>query len=150
MSEYLDASVVVKWFKEDELDRINAVSLKERIIENESEFFMSRFGLLEVVRALVKAVFQREKIDECAGLIDQLYQLEALKGIPLNDVVGLAKEFEVELNLYAGDAIHLASGVTAGCEIFWSADKHHLKDKTRRYLSRFGMEISSLDDLQRL
>ncbi len=146
MSEYLDASIVVKWFKEDELDRINAVSLRERIIENESEFFMSRFGVLEFVRALVKAGFQRKKIDECVDLLDQLYQLEALQEVSLDDVVGLAKEFEIELNLYAGDAIHLASGVKASCEIFWSADKHHLKDKTRRYLSRFGMEIRSLED----
>lgn len=39
----------------------------------------------------------------------------------------LAKNIEIELNLYASDALHVACAVHRGCRIFWSEDGHHLK-----------------------
>jgi len=42
MSEYLDASVVVKWFKEDEPGRNEALKLRERVLDFNTEFVMSR------------------------------------------------------------------------------------------------------------
>jgi len=38
MSEYLDASVVVKWFKEKEDYRKEALNIRDRVINFESEF----------------------------------------------------------------------------------------------------------------
>jgi predicted nucleic acid-binding protein len=54
MSEYIDTSVVVKWFREDEDHRDESLKLRERIINFDTEFIMSFYGVMELVRALVK------------------------------------------------------------------------------------------------
>lgn len=148
MSEYLDTSVVVKWFKNDEENREESLKLRNRIINFESEFVMSSFGLLELVRALVKSKFQKDRINESfQGMLD-LYDIDALKSVKIEEVLYLAKDIEIELNLYASDAIHLASAINHGCRIFWSEDKHHLKGKTKKYLRKHNVEVRSLKDME--
>ena len=79
MSEYIDASVIVKWFKEGEEFRKESLKLRERVINFDTEFVMSYYGLLEIVRALVKANFPREIIDDTFQSINDLYNVGALK-----------------------------------------------------------------------
>ena len=57
MSEYLDTSIVVKWFKEEESNHFEALLLLDRIKDFETDFVMSEYGLLELVRALSKAKY---------------------------------------------------------------------------------------------
>ena len=65
MSEYLDTSIIVKWFKkENELNRKEALELRERIINFESEFVMSYYGLFELIRAMAKHNYPKESIEE--------------------------------------------------------------------------------------
>jgi len=64
MTEYIDTSVVVKWFKEGEEYQDEALRLRDRIINFETKFVMIQYGLLELVRALVKAKFPRDNIEE--------------------------------------------------------------------------------------
>jgi predicted nucleic acid-binding protein len=61
MSEYVDTSCIVKWFKEDEEYHKESLRLRERILSFETEFVMSYYGLLELIRALVKSKYPREK-----------------------------------------------------------------------------------------
>lgn len=147
MSEYLDTSVMVKWFKEDEEYREQALKLRERVIDLESEFVMCYYGLLELVRALVKADFPRDKIDESFQSINDLYDIGALKSVAIEDVLYQSKEIAIELNLYAGDALHVASAIYRDCDILWSADEHHLKESASRYLKKYGLETKSLKDI---
>ena len=63
MSEYLDTSCIVKWFKIDEEHHEESLKLRERILNFETEFVMSYYGLLELIRALVKSMYPREKIE---------------------------------------------------------------------------------------
>lgn len=92
MSEYLDASVIVKWFKEGEEYRDEALKLQDRVINFDTEFVMSYYGLLEVVRSLVKASFPRDKIEDSFQSIRDLYDIGALKPVGIDKVLYLAKE----------------------------------------------------------
>ncbi len=59
MSEYIDASIVVKWFKEEESNYHEAVLLLDRVKELKTDFVMSEYGLLEMVRGLVRSKFSK-------------------------------------------------------------------------------------------
>ena len=148
MSEYLDTSIIVKWFKEeDETYRNEALKLRDRIINFESEFVMSYYGLLELIRAMVKHNYPKESIEEAFQSINDLYEIDGLKNVRMEDVLFLVKEIEIELGLYASDALHLASAINHSCKIFWSEDQHHLKNKTKNYMQKFGVEIKSLKEI---
>ena len=140
MIEYIDTSVIVKWFKKDhEENREEALRLRERILNFESEFVMSYFGALELVRTLIKNKFPREDIDLAYHSIADLYSIGALKSAEIDLIANQAKDIEIALNLYAADSLHVATAIFYRCDILWSADKHHLKDKTRSYLRKYGI-----------
>ncbi len=96
MSEYLDTSVIVKWFKEDEEHREESLKLRERVINFDSEFVMSYFGLLELVRALVKNNFPKEKIDKSFQSIHDLYKIDALKNVGVEGALFFAKDIDLK------------------------------------------------------
>ena len=144
MSEYIDTSVVVKWFREGEDHRNESLKLRERIINFDCEFIMSFYGVMELVRALVKNKYPKDKIEDSFQSMMDLYKIDALKSVGIEEVLYLAKDIAVELNLYAGDALHLASAIQYGCKIFWSEDKHHLKASTIKFMERYNIEIKSL------
>jgi len=148
MVEYLDASIVTKWFKTDEDYRKEALELRRRIINFESEFVMSYYGLLEVVRALKKNNFPKEVIVDSFQSIADLYDIGALKHVEIKEVLYLAQEIEIELSLYASDALHVASAINHDCDILWSVDKHHLKDKTRTFLKKYNLEPKHLSEIE--
>ena len=145
MSEYLDTSIVVKWFKEEESGHFEALLLLDRIKDFETDFVMSEYGLLELVRALSKAKYPVDRIEAAFRNVCDLYEIRALKRVPMEDALFLAKDIEIALNLYASDALHLASAIQHGCRIFWSADKHHLKNSTRDFMKRYNIEMRPLD-----
>ena len=149
MIEYVDASVIVKWYKkENEENREEALHLRDRIINFESEFVMSYYGVLELVRALVKNNFPKVEIGEAFQSVTDLYDIGALKSVEIEYVSYLAKEVEIELNLYAGDSLHVASAIYYDCDILWSADKHHLKDKTRTYLKKYNIIPKHISEIE--
>ena len=144
MSEYLDTSVVVKWFREGEDHRDESLELRERIINFDCEFVMSFYGIMELVRALVKNKYQKDIIEDSFQSMMDMYKIDALKSVGIEEVLYRAKDIAIALNLYAGDALHLASAIQYGCKIFWSEDKHHLKVSTREFMKRYNVEIKSL------
>jgi len=148
MSEYIDTSIVVKWFREGEDHRDESLKLRERIINFDTEFIMSFYGVMELVRALVKNKYPKDKIEDSFQSMMDLYKIDALKSVGIEEVLYKAKDIAIELNLYAGDALHLASAIQYGCKIFWSEDKHHLKASTIKFMERYNIEIKSLSQIK--
>ena len=103
---------------------------------------------MELVRALVKNKYPKNKIEESFQSIMDLYKIDALKGVGIEDVLYRAKDIAIKLNLYAGDALHLASAVYHECKIFWCEDKHHLKASTRNFMDRYNIKIKSLSQIK--
>ena len=147
MSEYIDTSIIAKWFKKSEEQRAESLKLRQRVIDFDVEFVFSQYGVLELVRALVKDKYPREDIEDSYQSIHDLFEVNALSSVPIESVIPLVKDLEIDLNLYAGDALHLASAIDYACRIFWSADHHHLKEKTRNYMRKYNIEMKSLDDI---
>ena len=94
MSEYLDTSCIVKWFKEDEEYHEESLKLRERILNFETEFVMSYYGLLELIRALVKSKYPKQKIEEAFQNMYDLYGIGALKNVRIEEVLYLATNIE--------------------------------------------------------
>jgi predicted nucleic acid-binding protein len=78
---------------------------------------MSYYGLLELIRALVKSKYPKEKVEESFQSINDLYGIGALKNVRIEEVLYLVKDIEIECNLYASDALHVACAVQCGCRI---------------------------------
>ncbi len=148
MSEYLDTSCIVKWFKENEEYYEESLKLRERILNFETEFVMSYYGLLELIRALVKSRYPKERVEESFQSIHDLYEIGALKNVRIEEVLNLAKNIEIKLDLYASDALHVACAVHRGCRIFWSEDSHHLKEKTKKYMQTHDITVRTLREIK--
>jgi len=148
MSEYLDASVIVKWFRKEEENHDKSMQLLERIQTMETHFVTSTFSLLEVTRALVKAGEKKDRIQSTYEYLDDLIDIRALEVVKVDEVISLAKDIEIDLTLYASDAIHIASAIHHNCSAVWSEDEHHKKNKTREYLEKRNIEVKSLDELE--
>jgi predicted nucleic acid-binding protein len=72
MSEYLDASVVVKWFKKGEPYESEAMAIYGMIRELETDAVTSEWTALEVVRGLTKVGYPKEKIEASYEIIMEL------------------------------------------------------------------------------
>jgi len=144
MIECVDASVIVKWFKKDEPYSREAEKLYQRIRDLEGDFVASEWVLLEAIRGLVKAKVKREDIEEAYDILNELFTLSAVKRIPITHVIDLAKNIELDLNLYAADAVHLSTAIVTGSKILWSEDKHLHKKKVVEYSKKYGLEIQKL------
>ncbi|MFZ2455568.1 MAG: type II toxin-antitoxin system VapC family toxin [Candidatus Altiarchaeia archaeon] len=140
----LDSSVVVKWFKEDEELRPEAIGLLRLALKNTNEYVTSEWLLLEVVRALVKSGTEPGGIHSACSVLNALVRREALTEIPVGSVRELAKELEIELNLHAADAVHLATAIESGCSAFWTEDDHLHKRKVTEYAGGFGLSVKRL------
>jgi len=142
--EYLDASVAVKWFKQDEPCRKEADDLFQRIKDCEVEFVTSEWTVLEVTRALVKAGVKKSEIAEVGRILDNLFSVGAVRPVPLTQMLGLAREIEIELGLYAADAVHLATAIKTNSKILWTEDEHLHKSKAKEYARKNGVEVRKL------
>ena len=60
-----------------------------------------------------------------------------------------AKELVVELNLYASDAVNLASALMKKVDVI-SEDKHLLRNSVKNYAKKFGVRIYSLREFYRM
>ncbi|MFH0863394.1 MAG: type II toxin-antitoxin system VapC family toxin [Candidatus Altiarchaeota archaeon] len=144
MTECLDASVVVKWFRDDEPKTKEAQGLYNRISDLKSLFVASEWLVLEVVRAFVKAGMRKSCIEEHIQVLDQLSTLGAIKLIPVTNTIPLARELEIELGLHAADAVHLATAISTKSAIFWTEDEHLHKNKVKDYAKGHNLEIQKL------
>lgn len=143
--ECIDSNVAVKWFKAGEENEEEASRLFDRIKRAEDILVANEWLGLEVVRGLLKANVRKENVLEAYDLLDQMFSSGILMRITVSEVMGLAKELEIELNLHAADAVHLATAITTGCEILWTEDEHLHKAGVRTYCRKRGLWVKRLD-----
>ena len=113
----------------------------------EKNYTTSKLTLLELTRALVKVGETRDRIESSFEFVDELFRIGALGSIPIDEVIYLSRELEIDLNLYASDAIHVASAIQSQCKVLWSEDDHHTKKKTKDYLKKYDIEVRTLNDI---
>ena len=143
----LDASVVVKWFKEGERMEGEALALRDGILDGRVSALTSEWLLLEVVRAMVKAGFPREKIDGAFSALKEMVSLGFIEAVPVGEVMGEAKEIEVELSLFASDSVYLATAVKRNATLI-TEDRHLLRREVRDYAKDGGVGILSLGEMK--
>ncbi len=148
MSECLDTSVIVKWFKEDESFAEEAEILRKNIISLEKEFVINEYVLLEIVRALVKSGFSKMKINNAIEYMNGLVNTGAIRLIYVSEIRDLAQTFEIDYKLFASDAIQLATAIHTSANVFWVDDKHFKKTKIIELALGYGVEIKDLSELE--
>jgi predicted nucleic acid-binding protein len=147
VKQYIDTSIVVKWFKKEEQHREESLILKHVMTNGSSTFYMSKYRLLELIRALKKAKFPDHIIRESYSTIYEFYLIGILKNVSLEDSFQIAKEAQIELNLYASDALHLAAAIISDCKIIWTEDKHFINCRDKDFILKRKIKIRTLRDL---
>jgi len=128
----LDASVVVKWFKKSEECEQEALSLRNEILGSKVSAVTSEWLLLEVVRALVKVNYPKEKIEETYATLREITSLGFIEAVPVGKILEKAKEVEIALSLFASDAVYLATAIINHATLV-SEDRHLLNNDIRNY-----------------
>lgn len=107
----------------------------------------SEWALLEVARALRKAGFPPDKVEESYLLLKDLVGLGSIELVPVSEVLDLAKTLVVELNLYASDAVHLAAAITRSADLL-TEDAHLLRREIIEYAGKRGLRVLQLKSLR--
>ena len=151
----LDASICMKWYKEGEKFEKLALDLLDKIIDYSVDVVANEWINLEVVRGLKRAQnidkeinITNQDIKESFDDIEILFESLAIKKVRVSEVKTLAKEIEISLDLYAADAVHLATTIFERCEFLVTDDNHLLKDDVRNYAKNNGVRIIKLDQLK--
>lgn len=139
----LDASVVAKWFKKGEEHESEALNLRDNILGSKVSALTSEWFLLEVVRALVKVNYPREKIEEAYSALKEITSLGFIKAVPVGKALEKAKEIEISLSLFASDSVYLATAVINKATLV-TEDGHLLKKEVVEYAKKEGIKIVSL------
>ena len=143
----LDASVVVKWFKEGEDHEGQALALRDRILELKVSAVSSEWLLLEVVRAMVRAEFPGEKVEGAYSALREMVSLGFMELVHVGEVLDGAKNVMMNLSLYASDAVYLATAIHAGASLV-AADRHLLRNAVRVYAGSKGVRVLSLEEIR--
>ena len=141
----LDASVVAKWLKKGEELEQEALSLRDKILGSKVCAVTSEWLLLEVVRALVKVNYPRNKIEEAYSTLQEIASLGFIEAVPIGKALDKAKEIEIALSLFASDAVYLATAIINHATLI-SQDKHLLNRDVVNYARREGVKIISLKE----
>lgn len=110
MTATIDASVVVKWFKENEEFSQESLELLRRIRDFEIKGVMNEWVILEVIRALTKCKYERSKIHEIQHIIESMFDIGALRKITVSEVLPQAAGIASELGfLLTGTGLIIAT-----------------------------------------
>jgi len=141
----LDASVVAKWFKKGEEFEREALNLRDKILGSEVHAVTSEWLLLEVVRALVKVNYPRDKIEEAYSTLKEITSLGFIEAVPIREVLDKSVEIEIALSLFASDAVYLATAIINHATLI-SEDKHLLNRDVMNYAQTEGIRIVNLKE----
>lgn len=147
MTECIDSSVVVKWFKTGEESEKEAQRLYQKITDMEINAVANEWILLETTRGLVKVGYPKKKIDDAFDILSELFTIGAIKQIRVAPIISLAKNLEIGYKLYAADALHLATAIITNSKILWTDDDHLHKRGIREYAKGYGVNILRLSEL---
>ncbi len=141
----VDSCVLVKWFKEGEEHEAEALKLRDDTLSGVLVLIVSEWALLEVVRGLARAGYPKEAASEAYGVLSEMADLGFLEVIPVSRTLDKARDLMLELNLYASDAVTLASAILSGANLI-SEDRHLLKREVRKSAMDHGISILSLKE----
>ncbi|MDK2383928.1 MAG: type II toxin-antitoxin system VapC family toxin [Candidatus Korarchaeota archaeon] len=139
----LDSSVVVKWFKAGEKGEREALLLKSKVLNMEVITFIPEILPLEVIRALQKASYPREKMKKAIMVMEMMEDHYVWKAVPLSRVKWRGIELVMEFGLYASDAIVLSTGLEVG-GVLVTEDYHLLRERVVRYAGERGLDVVDL------
>jgi predicted nucleic acid-binding protein len=140
----LDSSVAVKWFKKGETGEQQALRIRDDVFTTKVQAIAPEWLFLEVVRALVKIGYPRQKVEEAYSMLREAASLGLIEVIPTNILLDKAKEAEIELRLFASDAIYLATAITQHTNLLTS-DRHLLNKHVLEYAKEQDVRILSLE-----
>ncbi len=55
---------------------------------------------------------------------------------------------DANLNLYAADAVHLATAINTNSKILWTEDKHLHNKKVKDFATEYGLRIHRLTEIE--
>lgn len=139
----IDASVAVKWFKKGERGEAEALRLRDAIFTAKTDAIAPAWLLLEVVRALVKVNYPREKIEDAYSALKDASSLGLIEITSATELLDKAKTLAIELKLFASDAIYLSAALTHRINLV-TDDSHLLKESVQEYAVREGIRILPL------
>lgn len=141
----IDSSVMVKWFKVGEEYEREALMLRDEVLSMRIIPVISEWAYLEVVRALVKANYPKAKIIQTYDTLKEMAEVGLIKVISLFNLLGKAKDLEIDLDLYASDAVNLAVAVLQSKSML-TEDRHLLKESVKKYMEVLGLRIIRLNE----
>lgn len=139
-----DSSVLVKWFKKGEEKEELAIRLKDDVLDEKIILLCNEWVQLEIIRALTKANYSRNKIKETKEFLKDIELLGLIRFVKVSEVKDLALEIIYSLNLYAADAVVLATAILNNVNLI-TEDSHLLKKRVMKYAKEHGVEIFTLD-----
>ncbi len=139
-----DSSVLVKWFKKGEEKEELAMRLKDDVLDEKIILLCSEWVQLEIIRALVKANYPQDKIKETKEFLADAGSLGLIRFVKVSEAKEFALEVIYSLNLYAADAIMLATAIVKNVDLI-TEDSHLLKKKVMKYAREHGIRILTLD-----
>ena len=140
-----DSSIIVKWFKKGEEFEEEALRLRDDVLLGAIELVISEWVYLEVIRGLVKANFPKSRVAEAYSILKEMARLGFMEVVPVSRVLDKAVELEVQLKLYASDAVNLATALLYSVDLL-SEDRHLLRDSVRNFMKRLGLRVLQLKD----
>jgi len=144
----LDSSVLVKWFKRGEEFEKEALKLRRDVLSSAINVLVSEVAELEVCRALVKAGYASDKVDEAHAILKEMSELGFLKTFPVAVMREEAKDLIAKLNLYVADAISLATAIVNSSDLL-TEDMHLLKLEVKEFMKDRGLKVIRLKELYR-
>ena len=139
-----DSSVLVKWFKKGEEKEELAIRLKDDVLDEKIILLCNEWVQLEIIRALTKANYSQNKIKETKEFLKDIELLGLIRFVKVSGVKDLALEIIYSLNLYAADAVVLATAIVNNVNLI-TEDSHLLKKRVMKYAKEHGVEIFTLD-----
>ncbi len=136
---------MVKWFKVGEEYEREALMLRDEVLSMRIIPVISEWAYLEVVRALVKANYPKAKIIQTYDTLKEMAEIGLIKVISLFNLLGKAKDLEIDLDLYASDAVNLAVAVLQSRSML-TEDRHLLKESVKKYMEVLGLRIIRLNE----
>lgn len=143
----IDASIVVKWFKKGETHEQEALSVREEIFTTKVHAIAPEWLYLEVIRALVKIGYPKNKIEEAYASLREAASLDLIEVVPMNRFLDKAREAEIELKLFASDSTYLATAIVEKADLL-TEDKHLLNRRVLTYAEKEGIHILALDEVR--
>jgi len=139
-----DVSVVIEWFKKGEIKGRFALKLKDDVLDEKVSLICSEWVLLEVIRALTKIRYPKEKIRDAETFLLGLEAGGFVEIVNISSVRKLASEIIYKLNLYALDTVILAIVLYKKVDLI-TENEHLLKKRVVDYAKKNKLKILTLD-----